>query len=39
MNHSKKFRNLVEKMMLDLYPWDYKIHQKWLDDNVDKMRL
>ena len=37
MNHSKKFWVLVEKMMTGLYPWDYKIYKKWLDDNWNKL--
>lgn len=37
MNHSKSFWSLVEKMMLRLYPWDYKIHKKWLNDHWNKL--
>ena len=37
MNHSKKFWTLVEKMMNGLYPWDYKIHKKWLNDHWNKL--
>ena len=37
MNHSKAFWILVEEMMLWLYPWGYKIHKKWLDDNWSKL--
>ena len=37
MNHSKKFWDLVEKMMKWLYPWDYKIHKKWLSDHGDNL--
>jgi len=37
MNHSKAFWNLVEEMMKGLYPWDYKIHKKWLTDNGNKL--
>ncbi len=37
MNHSKNFWKLVEEMMKWLYPWDYKIHKKWLKDNGNKM--
>ena len=37
MNHSKKFWDLVEEMMLWLYPWDYKVHKKWLDNYGNKL--
>lgn len=37
MNHSKKFWDLVEKMMKWLYPWDYTVHKKWLKDHWDKL--
>lgn len=37
MNHSKDFWYLVEKMMKDLYPWDYKVHKKWLSDHWDNL--
>lgn len=37
MNHSKKFWDLVEKMSRNLYPWDYTIQKKWLNDNGNKL--
>ncbi len=37
MNHSKKFWDLVEKMMKWLYPWDYKIYQNWLKQHWNKL--
>ncbi|MFK7779682.1 MAG: SprT family zinc-dependent metalloprotease [Candidatus Gracilibacteria bacterium] len=37
MNHSKKFWDLVDTMSKKLYPGDYKIHKKWLNDNGDKL--
>lgn len=37
MNHSKNFRNLVSEFSKKLYPWDYKIHKKWLKDNWNKL--
>jgi len=37
MNHSKQFWDLVEEMMVWLYPWDYKVHKKWLNDNWDML--
>ena len=37
MNHSKNFRDLVKEMTLWLYPWDYKIHKKWLKEHGGKM--
>jgi len=37
MNHSKKFWDLVEKMTKGLYPWDYKVHKKWLNDHWDNL--
>jgi predicted metal-dependent hydrolase len=39
MNHSKKFRLEVENMMKWLYPWDYKVHKKWLNDHWDKLHF
>ena len=37
MNHSKKFRDLVSDFSLKLYPWNFKIHRKWLKDNGNKL--
>jgi len=37
MNHSKKFWDTVEKISIKMYPWDYKIHRKWLKDNGNKL--
>lgn len=37
MNHSKNFRNLVQKMMTWLDLWDYKIHKKWLKQHWNKL--
>ena len=37
MNHSKKFWDYVSEMMIWLYPWDYKIHKKWLNDHWNKL--
>lgn len=37
MNHSKQFWDYVSEMMSWLYPWDYKIHKKWLLDHWNKL--
>jgi predicted metal-dependent hydrolase len=37
MNHSKKFWDLVQKMMLWLDLWEYKIYKKWLKDHWNKL--
>lgn len=37
MNHSQNFWDLVETMMLWLYPWDYKVYKKWLLDHWNKL--
>ncbi|MDP2090588.1 MAG: SprT family zinc-dependent metalloprotease [Candidatus Gracilibacteria bacterium] len=37
MNHSKNFRNLVQKMMTGLDLGDYKIHKKWLKQHGNKL--
>ena len=37
MNHSPNFWNVVEELSNSLYPWNYKIHQKWLKDNWNKL--
>lgn len=37
MNHSKKFWDLVDTISKSIYPWDYKIHKKWLNDHWEKL--
>ena len=37
MNHSKKFRNLVEKFAEKIELKNYRIHRKWLKENGNKL--
>lgn len=37
MNHSKEFWSEVDSMMKSLYPWNFRVHEKWLKDNWNKL--